>query len=107
MKKTIISKLLDKFHSYMTSGKVSFILFFIGIASGVILFNVWITDIDQLKILNKLFNIGLLYGVYGIYKSYFAGKDFDNEKIISKEPIAIAIDSGAIFIGTALVILAV
>lgn len=83
-----IKKTADKIEDYFTSETVNLVLFVIGLVAGLILFLGYSIEIDQLKILNKVFNVGLVLGVIYLLIRYLGGKKTDVEKFLLASPEA-------------------
>lgn len=59
-------------------------------------------DGESVKILNKALNVAFVLMVYILYKIKFNGKNFDVDKSISKEPLAVAVEHGFLILAVAL-----
>lgn len=58
----------------------------------------------SVKVVNKLFNLGLVIGVFVLYKLFYKGRLHDTDDKISKDPIALALDCGFVAIASALAV---
>jgi hypothetical protein len=88
----------------ITSSWVNITLFILGLIAIIILGLNIIESFDLILILNKIYKAGLVLGIFTIYKTFFAGKDFDNDAKISENPLAVAIDSAAVILAIAIAI---
>jgi hypothetical protein len=95
---------IDIVEDYFTSGTVNYVLFAIGLVAGLVLFLGYSTEIDQLKILNKVFNLGMVLGIVYFLIRYLGGKKTNVEKLLLGSPEAISRLLGALAIAVSIAI---
>jgi len=88
----------------ITSSWINILLFILGLIAIIILGLNIVQNFDLILILNKIYKAGLVLGIFTIYKTFFAGKEFDNDAKISENPLAVAIDSAAVILAIAIAI---
>lgn len=95
----------NQLESNISEGTIHFILFLIGLGSGVLLLtSANVIDEDQLKVLNKLFNVGVVIGVFFFIIRYLGGKETNVWEKILKSSIALAIILGLLVNAVALAV---
>jgi hypothetical protein len=63
-----------------------------------------ITQIELVKIANKLLNVGVVFLVFMVYKLLFHKPAFPTDEKIADNSIAVALDSGSFIIAIALAV---
>lgn len=95
---------MKDFFNKITSSWVNIVFALFGLVAIIILGLNIVESFDLILILNKIYKAGLLLGLFTIYKMFFASKEFDNDKKISENPIAVALDSGLLILALAIAI---